>query len=389
MVGSSYLPASGAPKALNLGSFAGEAGSTAVRISIGDIEVTVGGGQSGAQYERKQNSPIQVLGQLARSTARGLVIPGLADSQVSCAPPKLADEVTALSTPDALEPLLSLNLGLASCVLGGMDDLPTAEHVAGEAIAEIRLTETVVDAVPQLNEFLDTLQGSLAPLPEAVRGQVNSVVDAIQERLGSQPLLRLSVAPNRGSVTSSIGGIASVSPGTAVTLDVLGGVLQIDLAVAESLASITDGKPSASAEVAFARVRALNLLTADPDDALIDQRISAPQDLTILAGTPLETVIATERGLTSTACEGALARNDACASATGDAVALSLLSDPLPNIGVELVHTEVLAAGNFAEPVAEQSTPALPKTGAGAASAVLSGAVVAFVGLGLRRRLVR
>jgi LPXTG-motif cell wall-anchored protein len=389
LAGSSFMPAGGAEKKVNLGSFVGQAGSHAVRISIGDIELTVGGGQSDAAYKRTQNSPIKLGDQLAKAVSRGVVIPGLADSQVSCEPPKLADEVTALSVPEALAPVLSLDLGMASCALGGVKGLPTAEHAAGEVLAEIRLTETVVNSVPQVNEFLNTLQGSLTPLPEAVRGQVNSVIDALQERLASQPLLQIRVAPNRGNVTSTSGGISSLSPGRAVVIDVLGGVLEVELAVGEAVASVADGKPTAAADVAFAHVKALNILTPDPDDALIDQKISAPQDLHLLAGTPLETIIATERGLTSTACSGALASNDACASATADAVALSLLADPLPNIGVELVHTEVLAAGNFGSPVVKKATPVLPKTGAGTTGVVFGGLGLAVVGLGLRRRFLR
>src|SRR5688572_16008646 len=165
LVGSSFMPAGGAENKVNLGSFVGQAGSHAVRISIGDIDLTVGGGESNAGYKRSQNSPVKLLDQLAKATSRGVVIPGLADSQVSCEPPKMADEVTALSAPEVLEPLLSLDLGMATCALGGMKDLPKAEHTAGEVLAEIRLTDTVVDSVPQLNEFLNTLQGSLTPLP--------------------------------------------------------------------------------------------------------------------------------------------------------------------------------------------------------------------------------
>ena len=136
LAGSSFMPAGSAENKVNLGSFIGQAGSHAVKISIGDIELAVGGGESNAGYKRTQNSPIKVLDQLAKAVSRGVVIPGLADSHVSCEPPTLADEVTALSTPEALEPLLSLDLGMATCALGGMKGLPTAEHAAGEVLAD-------------------------------------------------------------------------------------------------------------------------------------------------------------------------------------------------------------------------------------------------------------
>jgi hypothetical protein len=387
LVGASVLPAAGSVKPENLGLFKGAASSHAVKISIGDLVLTVGGGESKAGYERVKHSPIHLIDRVANATARGVLIPGIADTKATCAPPTLSNKVAALATPESLQPLLNLQLGLASCALNGLTDLPVADHTAGEVVADVNLTQTVVKSVPAVNDFLDTVQGSLEPLPESLRGQVNTVIDAIQAKLSSAPLLTIKVAPNHGTVTSSLGGIASASPGTAVTIDVLGGLLQIEIASAEAAASVIDGKPAASADVAWVHVKALNILTPDPNDALIDQKISAPQNLNILAGTPLATTIATERGTTSTTCDGGLASFDACARGTADAVALKLLADPLPTIGVELVHTEVLSAGNFEDPSVKPV--ALPKTGAGAATAVVGGLGLVFGGVGLRRRLKR
>lgn len=383
--GAGALPAQGAGPA-NLGGFTGAAESHAVKINIGDTELLVGGGESRASYERISNSPPKIKDSKASAKARGLVIPGLADAQATCSPPKLSDKLTAIATPESLKPLLDLQIGLASCALA-VKDLPTANHGAGEVVADVNLTQTVVNSVPQVNEFLDTLQGQLAPLPAEVRGQANSAIDAIQQQLSSRPVVEVRVAPNRGSVTSTKTGIASASPGSAVTIDILGGIVQIRIAVAETAASVLDERPAASAHVSFVHIKALNILTPDPNDALIDQKISAPQDLTVLAGTPLETRIATERGKASTTCEGTNKAFDVCATGVADAVALSLLADPLPNIGVELVHTQVLAAGNLTS--VKPSGPVLPKTGAGTAGAVLGGVALAAGGFGLRRRLSR
>jgi LPXTG-motif cell wall-anchored protein len=387
LVGSSFAPA-GAANPENLGSFVGAAGSHALKITIGDLVLTVGGGESRAGYDRIKHSPIHVEGKIAKASAKGVVIPGLADTGVSCAAPdKLNDSVAALELPSELAPLVTAKIGTASCDLA-MGELPKADHSAGEVLAEVRLTQEVVNSVPAVNEFLDTLQGELTPLPSSVRDQANSVIDAIQAQLSSQPLVKISVAPNSGTVTSTNTGIGSVSPGSALTIDVLGGVLKVEVAVARAAASIENGKPTASADVAWAHVKALNILTPDPDDALIDQNITAPQDLSILDGTPLATSIATERGITSTACEGKLSSYDACASSTADALALSLLAAPLPNIGVELVHTEVLSAGNFDTPAIKKTSTTLPKTGAGAAGVVAVGIALALGGFGLRRRLL-
>ena len=73
-------------------------------------------------------------------------------------------------------------------------------------------------------------------------------------------------------MTSTSGGISSLAPGRAVVIDVLGGVLEVELAVGEAIASVADGKPKASADVVFAHVKALNILTPDPDDALIETK---------------------------------------------------------------------------------------------------------------------
>jgi LPXTG-motif cell wall-anchored protein len=390
LLGTGAAPAGSAEQtSKNLGTFVGAAGSHALKVTIGDIELLVGGGESRASYNRTRNSPIRINEPTAQANARGIFIPGLADTQVSCAPPKLTDEVTSLATPQALEPLLSAKVGLASCSLAGMSELPVAKHGAGEVVADVNLTETLVDSVPQVNEFLGTLQGQLAPLPQGVRDQANNAIDAIQTKLESEPVLQIRLAPTSGNVTSTKPGISSVAPGSAVVVDVLGGVLQIEIAVAEAAASIADGNPAASADVAFVHVKALNILTPDPNDALIDQRITAPQDLTLLQGTPLETGIATERGETSTSCGGALARYDACATGVADAVALNLLRAPLPTINLELVHTEVLAAGNLKAPAVERNQPVLPKTGASATGAVVGGMALAFGGFTLRRRLRR
>ncbi len=389
LVGSSVMPAGSAEPSKNLGSFVGAAGSHALKITIGDIELFVGGGESRAGYARVRHSPIQILDKVAKANARGVVIPGLADTGVACAPPTLSDEEAAISTPEALAPLLTAKVGLASCNLT-LGSLPKADHAAGEVLAEIHLTDTVVNSVPDVNSFLGTLEGVLTPLPESLRGQVSSVIDAIQSKLSSAPLVRISVAPNHGTVTSTTPGITSVAPGTAVTIDVLGGVLKVEIALAKAVASLSDGKPEAVADVGLVHIRALNILTPDSDDALIDQTITAPQDFSILQGTPLATSIATERGITDTTCAGDLARFDACAKSTADAVALNLLAAPLPNVGVELVHTEVLAAGNFQGPGATKTDkPVLPRTGAGVATAVIGGLGLAVGGFGLRRRLVR
>jgi len=380
--------AGAAAKTQHVSDFTGAASSHAVRITVGNIEITVGGGQSNAAYQSVDGSTVTIRNVRADAHSNGLVIPGVIDSHVACVPPKLTDSLVALTTPASLAPILTAKLGAADCAIS-VANLPHANHSAGEVDAAITLTQSLVGDVSAVDSVLGTIQDQLGSLPAEVRTQANSVIDAIKARLASNPLLTIHVAPNSGVVTSTATGISSVSPGTAVSLDLLGGVIQIQIAVAEAAAKIVNGVPQATAKVALVHLKALNILTPDPNDALIDQNISAPQNLSILQGTPLATSIATERGTTSTLCDGPVKGFSACASSVADAVALRMLASPLPTIGVDLVHTQVLAATKLGTHTTNTSSPSLPRTGAAAGATVLAGLVLAGGALLARRFVVR
>jgi len=367
--------------------FTGAASSHAVRITVGNLEVTVGGGQSNAAYERVEAPDVSIRNISADAHSNGLVIPGVADSQVACVPPKLTDSLAALATPKELAPILTAKLGTANCAIS-VAKLPTASHSAGEVEAAITLTQSLVGDVSAVDSVLGTVQGQLGSLPAGVRSQANGLISAIKDKLASNPVLDIRVAPNSGTVTSTKDGIASASPGAAVTLSLLGGVIQIEIAVADAAANIRNGVPHASSDVALVHIKALNILTPDPNDALIDQKITAPEDLSVLQGTPLATSIATARGTTSTTCSGAQEGFSACASGVADAVSLRMLTSPLPTIGVDLVHTQALAAAKFNSRQTSDG-PSLPRTGAAAAGTVLGGLLLAAGALLVRRLVVR
>jgi hypothetical protein len=363
--------------------FTGAAASHAVRITVGNLELTVGGGQSNAAFE---TAGATIRNVRADAHGNGLVVPGLIDSHVACVPPKLAQSLVALKTPAELAPLLQAQLGAANCAIS-ITKLPSASHSAGEVEAAITLTPSIVGDVSAVNSVLDTIQGQLGSLPLPVRDQAGSVISAIKDRLASDPVLDIKIAPTSGTVTSTKSGIASASPGAAVTLSLLGGVIQIEIAVADATANVVDGVPHATSDVALVHIKALNILTPDPNDALIDQNITAPQSLSILQGTPLATSIATERGTTSLTCGGSLAGYSACASGSADAVALRMLAAPLPTIGVDLIHAQALAAQKSGS---EQiGGPSLPRTGAAAGATILAGLALAGGALLTRRYVLR
>jgi LPXTG-motif cell wall-anchored protein len=370
--------------AQNLSDFTGAASSHAVRITVGDLELTVGGGASNAAYQRVAAQTVQIRNRRADAKANGIVIPGLANAQVACVPPKLTDSLAALTTPASLAPILTAKLGSTDCAVS-IANLPTANHSSGEIDAAITLTQTLVKDVPAVNSVLDTVQSQIGALPQPVRDRASNVISSIKQKLASDPVLDIKVAPNKGIVGSTADGIAAASPGRAVTLSLLGGVIQIEIAVADATAAIVNGKPTATADVAFVHVKALDITTGN---SLIDQKITAPQSLSLLAGTPLATNIVTERGTTSTTCSGSIKAYSVCATGVADAVSLKLLGSPLPTIGVDLVHTQVLAAAKFgthSDPVGTS----LPRTGAGALATVVGGLALAAGALAVRRRRVR
>src|SRR4029077_1202374 len=173
----------------------------------------------------------------------------------------------------------------------------------------------------------------LSALPADVRDRANNVISAIKARLPSHPVLEIQIAPNSGIVTSTKEGLESASPGTAVSLSLLGGVVRIDIAVADATARIVNGQPQAPAAARFVHIKALDITSAN-QAPLIDQTISIPQSVDLLQGTPLAISLVTTRGTTSTLCDGAVSGFDACAKGVADAVSLRMLAAPLPTIGV-------------------------------------------------------
>jgi LPXTG-motif cell wall-anchored protein len=374
-------PAGAATKTTKISDFTGAASSHAVKIDIGNISLTVGGGQSNAAFQLAGGTLRNVR---ADANSTGLVIPGLIDSKVACVPPKLTDSLVALTTPASLEPLLSAKLAMASCGIS-VKQLPTAGHKAGLLDAAIRLTPDIVGDTSAVDSVLSTVQGQLGALPADVRSKADSVISAIKARLASDPVLEVQVAPNSGIVTSTKQGLSSASPGSAVTLSVLGGVLQIQIAVADATAQIVNGVPSATAAAGFVRIKALDITNANAP--LIDQTISIPEDISLLQGTPLALNVVTTRGTTSTTCDGSLSGFSACARGTADAVSLRMLAAPLPTIGVSLVHAQSLAAVKLSSQTSNTSEPKLPRTGAAAGVTVLAGLTLAGGALVLRRRV--
>ncbi|MGH7858614.1 MAG: hypothetical protein ACREQY_14920, partial [Candidatus Binatia bacterium] len=343
VLGASAVPAVAAEKTVtDTGSFAAQAANAALRIRIGDTEFTLAGGDSSASYERSRTDVLRlkiddrfvaacgadavavpggdvclsrtalraagfphadadtilgdelvdagfasyapgdpliaIRGQDASATAKGLVIPGLAVGEAVCSASNLADEVTGIPIPEELAQIVSGNIASASCRVG-LGGLPEALNSSGEIALDLNLTKTLVESSPELNDALDQIQAGLGSLPPAVSGPVNGAIDAIRDELDSHPLVTIRVAPNRGLVDAEDEGIESQAPGTAVKISVLGGLLEIEIGIARTAASVLDGKPEAVADTAFVKIKAINVLATDPKEATISQEIAAPQDL--------------------------------------------------------------------------------------------------------------
>ena len=329
----------------------------------------------------------QLAGQSANADSAGLIIPNLAQGTASCEG-TAQQSATGLSIPDPLTAVLAGDLGIASCDTVG-SGFPSVTHGSGEADLAVTLNNTLIDNVPLLNDALDTIQDQLAPLGPTA-DPVNSAIDAIQAELTAEPLLTISVAPSGGAIVGSGEGFDTDAQSVAVTLSVLGGILEVTVGTAEVEAAILDRAATADAGSTFASVRALNILTPDPDDTLIDQEIQGPsQDLPILEGTLLESLI--RIGAQDTAITNCPASGGGSCSALASASTLSIdlfrgASSALPNIQIELAAASAEVGAVFAAQANLPDLPVLPRTGAAALPTLFLGGGLVGLAAIVRRR---
>lgn len=363
----------------------------------------------GTFIKKSETKEIQKQNGIAES--RALVVPGFAEESAACTQAKLTNDVSALTTPAPLSPIIVANISRALCSLS-LSDLPRALHKSEEVAVDLTLTQTLVNAIP-VNDVLDAIQGA-GPLPD----EVNDAIDEIQANLEAHPVVTISIADNGGDIAGTGLGVKAFSPGTTVKLSVLEGIISLEIGVADATASIDGHTPHAVANANFIRIRVLNIFTPDPDDFLIDEEIDAPGDLELFADgplAPLHTVIKTDTAEVAETCAGAeaLLKSDpdllgksvldpfakvtsrpltggtnawaSCAAARGDGLQVRLLDAPLPTIGIDLVRVEVLSAGSLTV----APTAVIPITGAGAVATVATGLGLAAAALLGRRRIVR
>lgn len=330
------------------------------------------------------------------SSAAGLLLPGAGGAQgdAACDTETTEDSGLGGSLPEGLEPVITGDIGIASCQTSS-DRFPFAKHASGEANLAVTLTQTLVDD-DRLSQGLDEIQAGLGQLPAELSDPVNNVIDAIRAELSAHPLATIDVAPNSGELVASEEGIVGTAGAVAVDLNVLGGILEIQIGTADTQASILNETPAASASAGNVTVcvKALNILQPGEDpiiDRCLEQDLTTGEPVTILEGTPLQTTIgvlsATEK---APSCEvGGDGIKTCQASAQAAALSLSLLEgEQLPTISVDLAGAGTQVVASF-ETANTQSFLPLARTGAANLPTIFAGSGLIALAALVRRRFGR
>jgi hypothetical protein len=282
-------------------------------------------------------------------------------------------------------------------------------------------TGTVGDIDLSLNNLLHTLGldvlGSADALPvgglvnsllgvtnalglPALPIQVDDLLSTVLDSVINTKTLEVTIGDAKSTVTNTVNTVTASSHSSAVDIKILptpklGGVLQsiplLEIIIGEAGATATydrlTGLPVGDPTFDPAIVRVKGLLF--PGEGL---KLALGQDLTLLAGTPLESTI--KLGAGKIVDDGAFGKK-----AVADGVAISLLKGVSGGIVLNLAHAEAGAISKLAQTKVLDSltsdvardlpTPtALPRTGAETAIPLaLAGAAVAIVAI-RRHRLV-
>lgn len=272
---------------------------------------------------------------------------------------------------------------------GSGGDEPSADEV--QAIVQQLMDDSAQPAQTDPGE-LDP--GELEQLdPEGLLGGVLETITDLLEDPTSAPLAQIGVGPtdsqtdSDGATTSAAanahGVVVVVLPTPDSTIENPAGLVTLELGASSASVSSDGSAANADFDPALARVGlALPLLT-EGDVETIEV---APGESQCLGSAPLELCVSVGDGDTTV--------TDGGASASANAVAISALGDPLPELAIDLAA--VTAAVNAdadlgpAEEPAEEPEPdeQLPVTGGGP---LLPGLVLLGAGLagfvGLRRRV--
>lgn len=241
----------------------------------------------------------------------------------------------------------------------------------------------------EIASLIEDLLSSDGEQPEGPEDLLQAIENLLQDPTG-QPLLTTAVGPTNseaedaGGVTSATGKSQGVQvvllPTENHTLDNPDGLVSLQVGVASASVSSDRANAEADFDPALARIRVTNPLTGDVEEISVE-----PGQSECAGSEPLVLCVSVGHGDTTVDGSGA--------AASANAVSVTALGDPLPELSVELAAAN--AAVNAAdaevagqeEPKDVQADANLPETGGGllVPGLVLLGAGAAGFA-GLRRR---
>jgi hypothetical protein len=354
LAGAMAAAPAGAQAAAKPESFVGEATSSALELSLAGQRLTLG--FTKADVDSVLKAVAEGAGQLlvpATTTKAEAVGDNVTESDLDrCGPITLPAELAALLK------VATACSSSASEVKGGA---PKASSVASVGAIDL-LGNTVLNQVIQpIQPVLEQIFGQLsqvAPQLDPVTATVGDLVTAV----GSTQTLAIRLGNATSESVTTAGQVASTASAAGGQIDILplGGLNQAPLA------SIIVG--SARTVAAYDRAKGVSSATADP--ALVTVKLNLPgglvppqtisvapgQEITILAGTPLESTIRVAKATTSV--DPATQK----ATAVADGVSLELLKGLSGGVTLRLAHATSTVTGAPAVPVVEVARE-LPRTG--------------------------
>jgi hypothetical protein len=398
--------------------FAGGAASRALDLSILGQKLTLGDtvanivkgvGDTGNTTFLAKAVGTGQLSLLGNTTATSSVTSeGAQNTPASCA---------ALALPAEIESILKIGIACGSSSASlNKDGLMDA--VAGGQVGDVELSvnsllhtlglDSTVDGVGlQVGGLVNTLLGVTQQLglPEDTVPNVGDLLSDVLSSIAHTKTLSVTIGDAKSETVNTVNTVTAKAHSAAVDIKILptptiGGVLQstplVEIIIGEANAAATydrlTGKPvgDPTFDPAIVRVKGLVptlLLHADPDKGIA---VALGQDLTLLAGTPLESRIILGAG--RIVDDGVYGKK-----AVADGVAVELLKGISGGIVLNLAHAEAGAISNLPQTkvldtpsidLARSTPTSLPRTGAEQALPLaLAGVLIAIVAV-RRYRLV-
>lgn len=391
--------------------FAGGAASRALDLSILGQKLTLGDtvanivkgvGDTGNSTFLAKAVGTGQLSLLGNTTATSTVTSeGSQNTPASCA---------ALALPEPIVSILSVGIACGSSTASMQNGLLNAVSTGtvgdidlsvNNLLGLLGLQETVEGVGVQVGGLVNTLLGvaDVLDIQGTLGVQVGDLLSDVLSSIAKTKTLEVLIGDAKSETVNTANTVTAKARSAAVNIKILptpilaGQVLNTPLveiiigeAKAQAVYDRLTGKPlgDPTFDPAIVRVKGLVptlLLGADPEDGIA---VTLGQDLTLLAGTPLESRIILGAG--KIVDDGVFGKK-----AVADGVAVELLKGISGGIVLNLAHAEAGAIANLPQTkvldvpsidIARGAPTALPRTGAEEALPLaLAGAVVAAIAI--------